>query len=166
MSRDKVPVQSQPATDQTTWVATIAKPAGYILAISYPVLALSTGVRAVYQLFFKTGMTNHLPSQLTGLTAICYLLATFGFAYRRRWTWWLSVLVLAAEIVLTLSVGIWSLFDPISVGETAWRHFGADYGYFPLFQPMLGLLWLFWPPTLLQYGFEQVKSMKSNNINQ
>ncbi|MCX6050038.1 MAG: hypothetical protein NT075_33485 [Chloroflexi bacterium] len=158
MSTDKIQAQSQPAPEKTTWVANIAKPAGYILAISYPVLALSTGFRAVYQLFFKAGLTNHLPSLLTGVTAICYLLATFGFAYRRRWTWWLSVLVLMAEIVLTLSVGIWSLLDPLTVGETAWRHFGADYGYFPLFQPMLGLLWLFWPPTLVQYGLKQAKS--------
>jgi hypothetical protein len=144
-----------------TWVANIAKPAGYILAVSYPVLALSTGIRAVYQLYFKAGVTAHLPSLLTGVTAFCYLLATFGFAYRRRWTWWLSVVVLVLEIVLTLSVGTWSLFDPLTVGKTAWRHFGADYGYFPLFQPMLGLLWLFWPPTLVQYGFERVKIVDS-----
>ncbi len=157
MSTDKVQAQSQPAAGKTTWMANIAKPAGYILAVSYPVLALSTGFRAVYQLFFKAGVTNYLPSLLTGVTAIFYLLATFGFAYRRRWTWWLSVLVLALEIVLTLSVGTWSLLDPLTVGETAWRHFGADYGYFPLFQPMLGLVWLFWPPTSVQYGFERVQ---------
>ncbi|MCB0131248.1 MAG: hypothetical protein KDD78_10375, partial [Caldilineaceae bacterium] len=30
---------------------------GYILAVSYPVLALSTGTRALYQLFFKEGVT-------------------------------------------------------------------------------------------------------------
>ncbi len=155
MSTDKVQRQDQPVSRKTTWITNIAKPAGYILAISYPVLALSTGFRAVYQLFFKADVTNHLPPLLTGVTAICYLLATIGFAYRRRWTWWPSVLVLAAEIVLTLSVGTWSLLDPLTVGETAWRHFGADYGFFPLFQPLLGLLWLFWPPTLIQYGFER-----------
>ena len=31
----------------------VASPAGYILAVSYPVLALSTGVRALYQLFLQ-----------------------------------------------------------------------------------------------------------------
>ena len=135
-----------------TWVATIAKPAGYILAVSYPVLALSTGFRAVYQLFFKAELGARLPPLLTGVTALCYLVATFGFAYRRRWTWWLSVWVLGLEILLALLVGTWSLIDPATVGHTAWRQFGADYGYFPLFQPLLGLLWLFWPPTQLAYG--------------
>jgi hypothetical protein len=153
-------MQSQKMNEQTTqvaspWVANVAKPAGYILAVSYPVLALSTGFRAVYQLFFKDGGAIHglyLPPLLTGVTALCYLVATFGFAYRCRWTWWLSVAVLALEISLALGVGIWSLVDPVTVGHTAWRHFGQDYGYFPLFQPLLGLLWLFWPPTLRQYS--------------
>ena len=37
-------------------------------------------------------------------------------------------------------------------GSTVWRHFGEDYGYFPLFQPLLGLVWLFWPLTMENYG--------------
>jgi len=144
---------SQEISSKASWVANVAKPAGYILAVSYPVLALSTGFRAVYQLFFKGQVTAYLPPLLTALTALCYLVATWGFAYRRRWTWWLSIGVLGLELGLTLAVGAWSLFDPVTVGHTAWRQFGADYGYFPLFQPLLGLLWLFWPPTRVEYGW-------------
>ncbi len=149
--------EQQAKAQQTTWLANIAKPAGYILAVSYPVLAISTGFRSVYQLFFKTGVTPSLPPLLTGVTSLCYFVATFGFAYRRRWTWWLSVLVLGLEILLALVVGAWSFIDPVTVGHTAWRHFGEDYGYFPLFQPILGLLWLFWKPTRVEYMRQEVK---------
>ncbi len=137
---------------QSGWWASVASPAGYILAVSYPVLALSTGVRALYQLFLKADVVDYLPPAMSGLAALCYLLAAIGFAYRRSWAWWLSVLVLALETALTLIVGTWSYLEPDLIGRTVWRHFGADYGYFPLFQPLLGLLWLFWPVTLQAYG--------------
>lgn len=135
----------------------VAKPAGFILAVSYPVLALSTGVRALYQLFLKEGVTDYLPPAMSGLAALCYLTATIGFVYRRKWSWWLSVGVLGFETLLTLIVGTWSYIDPALIGSTVWRHFGADYGYFPLFQPLLGLLWLFWPVTMRVYGIRNEK---------
>lgn len=128
---------------------------GYILAVSYPVLALSTGVRALYQLFFKSGVTDYLPPTMSAVAAGCYLVATIGFAYRRRWSWWLSILTLGIETALTLVVGAWSYVDPALIGRTVWRHFGADYGYFPLFQPIFGLIWLLWPTTLRQYGIQR-----------
>lgn len=134
---------------------TILSPIGYILAVSYPVLALSTGVRALYQLFVRDDIVYMLPVYLSALAAICYLVATIGFAYRRRWSWWLSVTFLALETALTLIVGIWSIVDPPTIGSTVWRHFGEDYGYFPLFQPILGLVWLLWPQTLRAYGVRQ-----------
>lgn len=125
---------------------------GYILAVSYPVLALSTGVRAIYQLL-NPATTDYFPPAMSGVAALCYLVATVGFAYRRKWSWWLSVAVLGLETSLTLIIGIWSFIDPALIGRTVWRHFGADYGYFPFFQPILGLVWLIWPETLRQYGF-------------
>ena len=125
---------------------------GYILAVSYPVLALSTGVRAIYQLL-NPATTYYFPPAMSGVAALCYLVATIGFAYRRKWSWWLSVAVLGLETSLTLIIGIWSFVDPAFIGHTVWRHFGADYGYFPFFQPILGLVWLIWPETLRQYGF-------------
>lgn len=135
-------------------LASLVSPAGYILAVSYPVLAISTGARAVCQLFLPyCTLDNRLASSMSAVAALCYLTATIGFAYRRKWSWWLSVLVLGLETALTLVIGIWSYFDPMLIGRTVWRHFGADYGYFPLFQPLLGLLWLFWRDTLRAYGF-------------
>jgi hypothetical protein len=124
---------------------------GYVLGVSYPVLAFSTGVRAVYQAFFRNDMA-WLPIALSGLAAACYLTATIGFFKRKPWAWRLSVGALGFETFLTLVVGVLSYVVPELIGRTVWRHFGADYGYFPLFQPLLGLVWLVWPKTLVAYG--------------
>lgn len=137
--------------------------AGYILAVSYPVLALSTGTRAIYQLFFKEGVTDLLPPLLSLTAATCYLVATIGFAYRRRWTWWLSMGALGVETLLTLIVGTWSYINPELIGSTVWRHFGADYGYFPLFQPIIGLLWLLWPATMVLYGVRRAEAPQASS---
>ena len=64
---------------------------------------------------------------------------------------------------LTLIVGTWSYIDPALIGSTVWRHFGADYGYFPLFQPLLGLLWLFWPVTLAAYGIRKTATPSTDS---
>lgn len=141
--------------------ANVVSPAGYILAVSYPVLALSTGVRSIYQLFFKSGVDNYLPVYLSALAATLYLIATLGFAYRRRWTWWLSVAALGFETFMTLLIGGWSLVNPALIGHTVWRHFGEDYGYFPLFQPLIGLIWLFWPLTMAAYGIRRTPAYHS-----
>jgi hypothetical protein len=146
----------------------LVSPAGYILAVSYPLLALSTGARALYQLFVRDDISDYLPVFLSALAALCYLTATVGFAYRRRWTWWLSVAVLGFETTMTLVVGAWSLIDPPAVGRTVWRHFGEDYGYFPLFQPLLGLIWLLWPQTMRAYGIRLSKRLpvESGNLSE
>lgn len=144
--------------------------AGVILAISYPVLALSTGVRAAYQLF--EGDETNAP-WLTLLGALLYTLATIGFAkqpqpdrvekpvrtFLGRWWrgippltgWRISVYVLAFETVMTLLVGILSYTHPDLIGRNVWQYFGRDYGYFPLVQPLLGLAWLFNRYTLEAY---------------
>jgi hypothetical protein len=142
---------SQKTSEADELWASLISPAGYILAVSYPVLALSTGVRASYQLFFRTDIVDYLPVLLSALAAICYLTATIGFAYRRRWSWWLSVGVLGFETIMTLTIGIWSILEPDVIGRTVWRRFGEDYGYFPLFQPLIGLVWLLWPQTMAAY---------------
>ena len=125
--------------------------AGTILAISYPVLAVSTGFRAVYRLFFKEGVTDFLPPTLSAIAALCYLLATIGFAVRRKWAWRLSVTILVFETFMTVVVGILSFMYPDIIGRTVWRAFGADYGFLPLIQPLLGLAWLFHVQTKKQY---------------
>ena len=91
---------------QSGWWEQVVSPAGYILAFSYPVLALSTGVRAAYQLCCKVGVTDYFPPTMSAIAALCYLAAA-GFAYRRKWTWWFSLLVLSLEMVLTLIMGTW-----------------------------------------------------------
>jgi hypothetical protein len=138
----------------------IAYAAGIILAISYPVLAISTGARAIFQLFFKADVTYYLPAVLSAVAAGCYLGATIGFAVRRKWAWWVSVGLLGFETLLTFVVGTLSFIYPDLIGRTVWRHFGADYGYFPLFQPILGLIWLFSPPVLRAYGLVKQSGVK------
>jgi hypothetical protein len=125
--------------------------AGVILAISYPVLALSAGVRALYQLFLKEGVTYYLPALLSGVAAVCYLLATVGFVVRKRWAWRLSVSMLVFELAMVLLIGALSFIIPDVIGRTVWARFGADYGYFPLIQPVLGLAWLFHRDTRAMY---------------
>lgn len=129
--------------------------AGTILAVSYPVLALSTGFRAVYQLvLLSTGarVGPYLPSLLSAVAALSYLTATIGFTYRKKWAWQLSVGVLGFETVMTLLIGTLSFIYPDVIGSTVWRAYGADYGFFPLIQPLLGLAWLLNPTTLQVYG--------------
>lgn len=130
----------------------VARISGAVLALSYPVLAVSTGVRAAYQLFFKAGVTDYLPPLLSLVAALLYLLATVGFARRSRRAWRISVAALTVELALTLVVGTLSLVMPDVIGRTVWRLYGIDYGFFPLVQPVLGLIWLFWPPTARAYG--------------
>jgi hypothetical protein len=138
----------EPDANQLSTFATVV---GAILGISYPILALSTGVRALYQLLLKEGVTNYVGPSLSAVAAILYLIAAIGFATRKRWAWRLSVGSLGVETVLTLIVGTLSLIIPDVIGGTVWRHFGADYAYFPLIQPLLGLAWLLHPETLRAY---------------
>jgi len=160
---NQVNVEAQALERDRHWDAYLS-PIGYILAVSYPVLALSTGVRALYQLLMRHDITNYLPVLLSGVAAICYLIAAIGFAYRRRWTWWLSVTVLTVEFLMMLIIGSWSIVDPVFIGRTVWRHFGEDYGYFPLIQPLLGLVWLLWPQTMRAYGVRFGQSRSTNEM--
>jgi hypothetical protein len=143
----------------------LAYAAGVILAISYPVLAISTGVRAIYQIFFKPDVTDYLPPALSAVAAICYLFAAIGFTYRRKWAWRLSVGLLGFEMLMVLVVGGLSFIYPELIGRTVWGRFGADYGYFPLFQPLLGLIWLFSPPVLRVYGIVRGEKSATNFTN-
>ncbi len=137
-----------PPPQQESFYRKVVLTSGTILAISYPLLALSTGVRAIYQFFTIGG----LGPGLSGLAALCYLTAAIGFAKRQAWAWRLSLAVLAFETAMTLLIGTLSFLYPELIGRTVWRHFGADYGFFPLFQPIIGLIWLVWPETRRAYG--------------
>jgi hypothetical protein len=152
MSQSSAPAnpsgKNKPGTVWSDFIYT----AGIILGLSYPILAFSTSGRAIYQLIFKTGVTDYLPPALSAIAAACYLSATIGFFYRRKWAWWLSVSVLGFETLMTFVIGTLSFIIPEVIGRTVWRHFGVDYGFFPLFQPLLGLFWLFSRETLRRYG--------------
>ena len=89
---------------------------------------------------------------LSAVAALLYLIATIGFAVREKWAWRISVVALGLEMALVLLVGTLSLIIPDTIGRTVWRYFGIDYAFFPLIQPLLGLLWLFHPKTLAAYG--------------
>lgn len=146
------PEPTPPAATAEGGLSGFIRAAGVILGISYPVLALSTGARALYQIFLKEDVTYLLPSYLSLIAAASYLTATIGFLVRRRWAWYLSVVALGFETAMTLIVGTLSFIIPDTIGSTVWRHFGADYGFFPLVQPLLGLAWLFHPETRRAYG--------------
>jgi hypothetical protein len=164
--------------------------AGAILAISYPVLALSTGVRAIYQI--GEGDANNAP-WLTLLGALAYTIATIGFAkqprpapkkekasskppsqfFLARWwrrlspvrAWQISLTVLIFETVMTLLIGTLSYTNPDLIGRNVWQYFGRDYGYFPLIQPLLGLAWLLHPQTLRAYR-EQRSTTNRATVNE
>ena len=133
----------------TSTFSNFIQAAGVILGISYPVLALSTGFRAVFQIM--EGEVINAP-WLTMLGAAFYLTATIGFFKRARWAWRLSVGVLLVESLFTFVVGGISLFDPEFIGRNVWQFFGRDYGYLPLIQPLLGLAWLFNREIMQGYG--------------
>jgi hypothetical protein len=130
----------------------LANGAGYVLGVSYPVLAVSIGVRSIYQICCKPELAAKLPAWLSGVTAGVYGVLAFGFAVRRPWTWWVSVLGLSFELVAVVAIGTLSVLHPDQIGHTAWSNFGRDYGYFPFVQPLLGFLWLLWPATVRAYG--------------
>jgi hypothetical protein len=151
-------MNAQDTNDSANAMSGFIRAAGVILAISYPVLALSAGVRSIYQLFFKEEVVSYLPAILSGLAAIAYLLAAIGFIVRKKWAWRLSVTMLIFELSMVLIVGTLSFIIPDVIGRTVWGSFGADYGYFPLIQPILGLAWLFNRETRTVYEIGSVPS--------
>ena len=125
---------------------------GYVLGISYPLLALSTGARGAYQLCCRPDMLNKFGPALSVVTALLYLVAAVGF-FKRTARWWRwSIAALSIETLLVVVIGALSFAQPDLIGSTAWRHFGQDYGFFPLIQPILGLIYLGWPATQRAFG--------------
>lgn len=135
--------------------ASILSAIGYVLGVSYPLLAFSAAGRSLYQLFLKADLTTEIGPLTSLFATCCYLTATIGFAYRRPWTWWLSLAVLAIESCGTLITGVLSITDPDLIGSSVWRLFGIDFAFFPLVQPIAGIVWLAWPPTRKLFGFNE-----------
>lgn len=139
----------------TTPLGKVATAAGVVLAISYPVLAISIGVRAVYQLCCRPDLPGKVGPWLSLLAACVYAVAAVGFARRTRRAWRISMAALSFELVMVLLVGTITLLSPTAIPHTAWGNFGRDYGFFLVLQPFLGLLWLMWPSTRAAYGIGQ-----------
>lgn len=160
--------------------------AGSILAVSYPVLALSTGVRAIYQI--AEGDSTNSP-WLTLVAAVLYTIATIGFIkqprpapknrkpkapsqfFLMRWwralppaqAWKISIVILALETLMALLVGTFSYTNPGVFGRNVWQYFGKDYGYLPLIQPILGLAWLLHPQTLRNYNIHWQRAASTSD---
>ena len=128
---------------------------GYLLGVSYPVLAFSAAGRSIYQLFIKVDFSNEIGPWTSFFAACCYLAATLGFTYRRPWTWWLSLVVLGVESAGTLIIGLLSVLEPEMIGSSVWRLFGIDFAFLPLMQPFAGIAWLVWPPTRRLFGIDE-----------
>lgn len=143
-----------PADAPQTKTSRFMTAVGYILGISYPLLALSTGARGAYQLFFRDDLPTLAPA-LTIFSSLLYLIAAVGFFKRTRHAWRVSVTALSIEAVGVLTVGTLSFLAPDLIGHTAWSHYGMDYGFFPLIQPLLGLAWLLYRPTRAAYGISE-----------
>ncbi|MGB1250702.1 MAG: hypothetical protein ACPG8W_08840 [Candidatus Promineifilaceae bacterium] len=163
------------STDSNSTFSNFIVAAGVILAVSYPVLAISTGFRAVFQLLEQEPSNS---PWLTMVAALCYTVATIGFAKQPRdraqapkpartpfGKWWqaltpaaawrISVYVLIFESIMTVIVGGLSVAGFEIFGRNVWQFFGADYGYLPLIQPLLGILWLFNPVTMRRYDIRK-----------
>ena len=129
---------------------------GFILTIAYPTLAISVGFRAGYRIVLSLldGTVPPTNALLSALTALFYIVATVGFAKKARWAWRVSLVSLSVETALTLIVGTLSLLPAYAdtIGRTAWRAFGQDYGYLPLVLPIFGLIWLLHPLTRRIYA--------------
>lgn len=150
MSQPSPNPSAHPAAGLSRLVATF----GYVIAFSYPLLALSTGVRAIYQIFVRTDIPDKFGPGLTAVAAAIYLAAAIGFVVRRKWAWQLSTTALVVELLGVLAVGGLSFVMAQTFEHTSWRYFGADYGFFPLLQPFIGLAWLLWPETRRAYGIQ------------
>jgi hypothetical protein len=146
------PASPPPSSPAPAVLGRVATAAGYVLALSYPILALSIGVRAIVQLCCRPELGSKTGPALSLVAALVYVVAAIGFARRDRPAWYLSVAALGFELVMVLAVGTVTWLRPAAIQHSAWRNFGQDYGYFLLIQPLLGLLWLFWPTTRAAYG--------------
>ena len=128
---------------------------GYILGISYPLLALSTGTRGLYQIWFRPDITNKLGPILSSVAGVLYVIAALGF-FKRTPRWWrVSVIVLAIETVFVVVIGALSFLRPDLISHTSWWHFGQEYAFFPLFQPILGLIYLLSRPARQTFHLER-----------
>jgi hypothetical protein len=110
-----------------------------VLIAIYSVLALAALGRSSFELATKFSQAP-LPYSLSAAAALVYVFVTYSLIKRHlataRW-------LLLVELVFVLGVGFAGLIDPQLFPEkTVWTNFGIGYGFFPLFMPVVGLVYL------------------------
>lgn len=104
------------------------------LAALYAFWALAVMSRVSWQ--YATRLGNHLPTHLSAITGIIYVLIAY-------WAWqgWTKALQwgLIVELIGVIVVGTYELFYPFGYA-TAWSHYGAGYLFMPLLLPIAGIV--------------------------
>ncbi|MEY4391067.1 MAG: hypothetical protein RLZZ400_810 [Actinomycetota bacterium] len=110
-----------------------------VLIAIYAVLAFAALGRSTYELFVKFDEAP-LPYSLSLLAASLYVVVTVSMI--RGWKN-LAVVLLALELLFVVSVGLLGILAPgLFPARTVWSGFGLGYGFFPLFMPIVGLVYL------------------------
>ena len=123
-----------------------------VLMFVYGLLAISAGVRAVFQVATKW-RDAPLAYTLSTAAALIYGVACVGFGRRSPLAWRVTLGVCSFELLGVLSVGLLTLIEPAWFPDaTVWSEFGVGYGFAPLMLPIAGVYWLSRPRTQTAYG--------------
>lgn len=116
---------------------------GRILVTVYAVFAVAATSRSVVQLLTKYHEAP-VAYLLSGVAGVVYIVATYGLASRRPWSWRLALAAVCIELTGVLVIGTLSVLDDsLFPDATVWSRYGSGYGYVPLVLPFFGLWWLF-----------------------
>jgi hypothetical protein len=123
-----------------------------VLIFVYGILAISAGVRAIYQVSTKWSQAP-LAYTLSTAAALIYGVACVGFGRRSPTAWRVTLGVCSFELLGVLLVGLLTLIEPAWFpAATVWSKFGIGYGFAPLILPLACLWWLSRPRTRAAYG--------------
>lgn len=115
---------------------------GRVLVAVYAVFALAATSRSVVQLLTKYADAP-LAYLLSGFAGVVYILAAYGLASRKSWSWGLAVTAVSIELTGVLVVGTLSVLrTDLFPDATVWSDYGSGYGSVPLVLPFVGLWWL------------------------
>jgi hypothetical protein len=110
-----------------------------VLIAIYAVLAFAALGRSSFELATKFSVAP-LPYSLSAAAALIYVFVTVAMI--RGWRT-AAIILLAIELTFVLVVGFSGFVDPsLFPQKTVWTAFGIGYGFFPLFMPVIGLLYL------------------------